>query len=140
MSGANLVAGSVATDYEAASSHAITLRETLAGAANSPRDSVLTLAVTDVAEAPTLSGHLAMGTSWTWAGGTPNGGYAGAWHVANPAIPFGKIANPGWKVADLQGQVANAAAFAPQSISIEAGINGDPGQRHRSRACAVAGQ
>lgn len=50
LSGTNIVAGSVATDYEAATSHSITLRETLAGYANSPRDTVLTITVTNVFE------------------------------------------------------------------------------------------
>ena len=47
LSGASVVAGAVATDHESAASHAITLRETLAGYANSPRDSVLTIAIAD---------------------------------------------------------------------------------------------
>src|SRR4051812_5540391 len=46
----NIVAGSVSTDYETAASHTITVRETLAGASNSPRDTVLTINVTDVAD------------------------------------------------------------------------------------------
>lgn len=119
LSGASLVAGPVVTDYESAPSHAITIRETLAGAANSPRDSVLTLAVTDVPETPALSGHLAMGDSWTWAGG----GYADRWSAANPSIGFSKIASPGWGTADLQAKVADAAALSPRSISILIGFN-----------------
>lgn len=50
LSGANLVAGATATDYETATSHSVTLRETLAGATNSPRDTVLSVIVTDVSE------------------------------------------------------------------------------------------
>jgi hypothetical protein len=46
----NIVAGSTPTDFETATSHTITVRETLAGASNSPRDTVLTINVTDVAE------------------------------------------------------------------------------------------
>jgi hypothetical protein len=45
LSGANVVAGLVATDYETATSHQITVRETLAGATNSPRDTALTVNV-----------------------------------------------------------------------------------------------
>lgn len=56
ISGGNLVTGSTATDYETATSHSITIRETLAGATNTPRDTTLTVTVTDVDEiAPTLS-------------------------------------------------------------------------------------
>jgi hypothetical protein len=50
LSGANLLAGLVSTDFETASSHNITIRETLAGATNSPRDTVLSINVSDVVE------------------------------------------------------------------------------------------
>lgn len=50
LSGTNIIAGSVVTDYEAAASHTITVRETLAGAANSPNETVLTIFVDDVDE------------------------------------------------------------------------------------------
>lgn len=52
LSGGNVVAGLVSTDFETATSHSITVRETLAGASNSPRDTVLTITVTDVADTP----------------------------------------------------------------------------------------
>lgn len=42
----NVVAGSVPTNFATATSHTITVRETLAGASNSPRDTVLTINVT----------------------------------------------------------------------------------------------
>jgi lysophospholipase L1-like esterase len=54
LSGSNVVAGLVATDFETATSHSITVRETLAGASNSPRDTVLTINVSDVAEIPLI--------------------------------------------------------------------------------------
>jgi hypothetical protein len=41
-----------ALDFETAASHNITIRETLANASNSPRDSVIAITVTDVAESP----------------------------------------------------------------------------------------
>ena len=50
LSGTNIVRGATALDYETATSHSFTVRETLAGATNTPRDTVLTLTVTDVAE------------------------------------------------------------------------------------------
>ena len=55
LSGSMIVAGSTALDYESASSHSFTVRETLAGSPNSPRDTILTLAVSDVADGPVLS-------------------------------------------------------------------------------------
>jgi hypothetical protein len=50
LSGTTLVAGVVPTDYEAFTSHSITIRETLAGSSNSPHDTVLTISVTNVTE------------------------------------------------------------------------------------------
>lgn len=50
ISGSNLVAGAIATDYEAASSHNIVLRETLGSSANSPHDTPLTIDVTNISE------------------------------------------------------------------------------------------
>jgi hypothetical protein len=57
ISGGNLVVAS-ALDYETAASHDVTIRETLAGATNSPRDTELTVTVTDVDEAAPASGAL----------------------------------------------------------------------------------
>jgi hypothetical protein len=80
ISGGNLVAGATSTDYETATSHSITIRETLGGSSNSPRDSIFTITVTDVFEAapapvntvlPALSGNATVGqrlftTNGTW--------------------------------------------------------------------------
>jgi hypothetical protein len=49
-----IVTGVVALDRETADSHTIALRETLAGYADSPRDTVLTIAVRNVFESPDL--------------------------------------------------------------------------------------
>lgn len=54
LSGGNLVAGPTATDFETGTSHQVTIRETLAAAENSPRETVLTITVTNVFEGPTL--------------------------------------------------------------------------------------
>lgn len=48
--GGAIKAGASPTDYEAATSHNITVRETLAGATNTPHDTFLTITVTDVAD------------------------------------------------------------------------------------------
>lgn len=50
LSGSSIVAGLTGLDYETATSHSFTVRETLAGATNTPHDTVLSLTVTDVAE------------------------------------------------------------------------------------------
>jgi large repetitive protein len=56
ISAGNVVAGATATDYAAATSHDITIRETLADSANSPRETTLTITVTQAAVGPTGSG------------------------------------------------------------------------------------
>jgi len=48
ISGGNVVAGATNTDYETATSYDITLRETNAAYPNSPKDTVITIAVADV--------------------------------------------------------------------------------------------
>lgn len=75
--GTNLVTGVTATDYEAATSHNITLRETLAGAANTPRDTVLAISVTNVNEQPNLVA-LAFSTSSFTLGVVASGAIVGA--------------------------------------------------------------
>lgn len=72
LSGQNIVRGTVALDYEAATSHSFTVRETLAGATNSPRDTTFTLAVTNVLDAPTLAALSLSATNFTT--GTPSSG------------------------------------------------------------------
>lgn len=54
LSGTNINAGAVGTNFETATSHNITIRETLAGYSNSPRDTVVTINVTNVNEQPNL--------------------------------------------------------------------------------------
>lgn len=51
----NLVAGATSTDFETATSHSVTLRETLADSANSPRETVLTITIGNVFEQPSLA-------------------------------------------------------------------------------------
>ncbi len=77
ISGGNLVAGVTSTDYETATNHSITIRETLAGYANSPRDTVLTVTVTNVFEQPSLSALALSSTSFTL-GTSASGAITGA--------------------------------------------------------------
>lgn len=51
--GNDIEVGAAALDFETVSAPTITLRETLSGATNSPKDSVIVITVTDVAEGPT---------------------------------------------------------------------------------------
>lgn len=55
LSGGNLVAGPTATDFETGTSHQVTIRETLAAAENSPRETTITISVTNVFEQPALN-------------------------------------------------------------------------------------
>lgn len=50
LSGSQLQVGSGGIDYETDTSATVTIRETLAGASNSPRDTVFAITITDVAE------------------------------------------------------------------------------------------
>lgn len=50
LSGTGIIMGAVPLDYETATSHSFTVRETLADSPNSPRDTVRTLNVTDITE------------------------------------------------------------------------------------------
>lgn len=72
LSGEAIRTGAVALDRETAASHAITLRETLAGCVNSPRDTVLTIAVLNVFEVPDLAMLSLSRTDFVV--GTPSGG------------------------------------------------------------------
>lgn len=92
LNGSNqLIAGLVSTDYETATSHSVTIRETLAGATNTPRDTVFTVAVTNVNEAPTITS----GTSFSVAENTtavatltasdPDAGSSLAWSISGGA-------------------------------------------------------
>lgn len=75
LSGGTLVAGSTPTDYETATAHTVTVREALAGASNTPRDTPLTISVINQFEAPLLA---ALGLSATaFVLGTPSSGALG---------------------------------------------------------------
>lgn len=76
-SGDTILTGSVTLDREAAASHAITLRETLAGYANSPRDTSLTIDVLNQFEAPDL-GALSLSRTEFVTGAADGGAILGA--------------------------------------------------------------
>lgn len=77
ISGGTIVTGSTATDYEASTSHSITIRETLAYATNSPLDSTITISVVNVVDsapvnvtAPIITGSAVSGSTLTAGVGT----------------------------------------------------------------------
>lgn len=91
LAGATLVAGATATDYESATSHQVTVREALAGYGNSPRDTVLTVTVSNVFEQPSLAALGLSATSLTIgtaASGSVTGATAGS-TVAAAGLPAG---------------------------------------------------
>jgi hypothetical protein len=90
ISGSNLVTGSTAADYETATSHSVTFRETLAGAVGSPRDTVLMVAVTDVAE-DALWTPAALGTDLV------------AWYDASDAATVTQAAGAVSQISDKSG-------------------------------------
>lgn len=95
ISGTNLLTGLTGTDFEAATSHSITLRETLAGATNTPRDTVLSVAVTNVFEATSLGALSLSSTSFTVgsaSSGTITGATTGSSIVAS-GLPSGLTVN-----------------------------------------------
>lgn len=112
LSGTSVLAGLVATDYEAASSHSITVRETLAGASNSPRDTVLTIAVTNVFEAPSLANLSFSATSLTRgtpASGSITGASAGS-TISATGLPAGVTINDAARTWAYDGNAAAASA------------------------------
>lgn len=69
LSGGNVVAGATATDYALSTSHSITLRETLADSANSPRDSVISITVTELETTPATAIIWGTGNELVWGSG-----------------------------------------------------------------------
>lgn len=95
LSGRALVAGNVALDREAAASYAITLRETLTGYANSPRDTALTVAVLNQFEAPDL-GPLSLSRTEFVIGSSAAGALVGATagsSISSAGLPAGLTVN-----------------------------------------------
>jgi len=91
ITGANLLAGLVATNFEAATSHSITIRETNAGYSNTGRLTTLAVSVTNVWEQPDLAALAFSSTVFTVgtpSSGTITGGTTGAALVAT-GMPSG---------------------------------------------------
>jgi hypothetical protein len=152
ISGTQIVAGSVATDYETATSHNITIAETLAGAVGSPKSTALTISVTDVVEAGVVLSNLSSG--WT-AGQNPpdwdteltnfyiwdSGAGTGSQVRAVWQFNGGAVQTEAWQGVDTETydestgkftfiwpllQAANLAAGGTFSVHVEHRINGGP--------------
>lgn len=69
LSGTNVVTGATSTDYDISTSHSITIRETLADSANSPRDTVLSITVTEMSTTPATAIIWGTGNELVWGSG-----------------------------------------------------------------------
>ena len=96
LSGTTIVHGATALDYETATSHSFTVRETLGDSANSPHDTVLTLAVTNVLEAPTLGD---LSGNFTLKEDAAAGATAGALVGKTPGSTLALVGDAGGRVA-----------------------------------------
>jgi len=98
VSGTDLITGTVATDYETATSHVITILESLPGATNTPRPTNFTITVTNALDGPVLSALALSDTSYlvgTAETGTIQGATAGSTITAT-GLPAGlTIDGPG---------------------------------------------
>lgn len=109
----NIVAGSNPTNFEAASSHTITVRETLAGASNSPRDTVLTINVTDVDDTDTTP------NAFTF---TPQTGVALSTPITSAPIVVAGITAPSTLTITGGQYSINSGTFASTPTTV---VNGD---------------
>jgi hypothetical protein len=95
LSGTTIVAGATATNYESATSHNITIVETLTGATGSPKSTTLAITVTNVFEQPNLSALSFSSTSFnpgTSSSGTIIGATSGSTITAS-GLPTGLTIN-----------------------------------------------
>jgi hypothetical protein len=96
LSGTNLLTN-LPLDFEATPSYSITIRETLAGAVGTPRDTSFTISVIDILENPALSAltvNTSTYTNGTGASGTISGATSGSTIVLGSA-PAGLTINSG---------------------------------------------
>lgn len=95
ISGGNIVAGATLTNYESATTHNITVVETLAGATGNPKSTVIVIGVTNVFEQPNLIALVFSATTFLTgqpASGTIIGATAGS-TVTAASLPSGLTIN-----------------------------------------------
>lgn len=111
LSGSNIVAGLVATDYESATSHNITVRETHPDGNNSPRDSVIAITVTEIGGEVATGLLVALGDSVTNSG-TPTENYADDGAAAlDPPLNFNNEGVDGSGAQDWLDDIATTLAL-----------------------------
>ncbi len=125
-----VIAGSVSTDYETATSHSITLRETLGSASNSPNDTTLSVSVTDVSEvvaptntaAPSITGTANIGQTLTASTGTWTGSptsYTYQWY-GNGAPIYGATSSTYVLTSSEYGETIKVGVIATNSYGSSA--------------------
>jgi hypothetical protein len=107
LSGNNIVTGATSTDYESATFHNITLHEVLAGATNTPRDTIIRINVNDLAEGGTISAPVLTRTS---ADGTNRMSWQGFYPVEHRVGRRGHWRQGGHAVAHQRRRVAGRYA------------------------------
>ena len=114
--GTAIVAGSTPFDFEVDSTHEFTVRETLEGAPNSPRDTVLSLKVTDIADGPALN---ELSGNFELTEGAESGVLAGELAGITPGSTLALIDDAAGRVA-LEGRsiVCGSVATDYQSASV----------------------
>ncbi|GEM_PF-3071125 len=136
LDGTTIKRGATALDYETATSHSFTVRETLAGATNSPRDTVLTLTVTDEVEAAPpipLTSYVPIGDSiWAHEASPPN-----QWKLANPSINVNNRSKGGEGIAYLDAE--RPAMLADDDVSHHAAAMGANDLAHMATATFLSG-
>lgn len=120
LSGTSILTGSTATDYEAFTVHEITVRETLAGVVNSPKDSTISIFVLNVNELPALSALSVPGSAIV--GSTLNISGATAGSTLTGTMPSGWTLNSAARTIS----VAAGAATGSQSWSITETLGDSP--------------
>jgi len=133
LSAGNIVAGATPTNFEAAGSHSITIRQTLAEASNSPLDTVQAITVTNVFEAGTLNAlsvpsPVRQGTTvnigGATAGSTITGTMPSGWTLNGPArtitIATGApIDSQNWSLTETLADSANSPRTTTGSSLVE---------------------
>jgi hypothetical protein len=128
--GNDIEVGATPLDFETVPSPTVTLRETHADASNSPRDTVVTITVTDVAEGPSLgpelivNGDMSSDTGWTLDGGDIPATIAGGKMTFSPPSGEAGLASQ----SPALGVTNYRLVFTIDSISgVDAGVTGGVG-------------
>jgi len=120
LSGTNIVTGATPTNFEDATTHEIVVRETLAEAVNSPRDTTISISVLNVNELPALNALTVPGSATV--GSTLNISGATAGSTLTGTMPTGWTLNSATRTID----VAAGAPTGSQSWSLTETLGDSP--------------